>query len=113
MADESGRDPMADCTARADNAPSVVLSGSGTATTAGPIKTPAHPVLATAAIDAARDGAVATTSGELPTEPLIVTAERSFGLAARNWSAQKRESGIQTVLAGNTPSDWTAALGFS
>jgi hypothetical protein len=113
MADESGRDPTADCTARADNAPSVVVRGSGTATTAGPIKTPAHPVLAAAAIDVARDGAVATTSGELPTEPLTLTVERSAGLAPRNWSAQNRESGIQTVFAGETPSDWTAALGFS
>src|SRR5690349_9177905 len=112
-ADESGRDPMADCTARADNAPSVVVRGSGTATTAGPINTPAHPILAAAAIDAERDGAVATTSGELPTEPLTVTADRNVGLAARNWSAQKRESGIQTVSAGDTPSDWTAAFGFS
>jgi hypothetical protein len=69
--------------------------------------------LAAAAIDVARDGAVATTSGELPTEPLTLTVERSAGLAPRNWSAQNRESGIQTVFAGETPSDWTAALGLS
>ena len=64
-------------------------------------------------IGPARDGAVATTSGELPTEPFTVTADRSVGLAARNWSAQKRESGIHSVLAGETLSDCTAALGLS
>jgi hypothetical protein len=83
------------------------------ATAVVPVRTADHPDLAAVATDLTRDGAVATTRGELPTEPFTVTAALTDALAACSWSAQKRESEIHSVFAGETRSDWTTALGSS